>query len=221
MMRTTLILAGTALGMFSLVGSRWSQAEDGKARSTVATASTAAKGVTQPNGSAKMSCQQHLDAAIAALRDEDFDAALDSVNKGLEQCPNDSGLHEFRGLVLFAKGSYQEAASSVHVSIAIRPAWNWSTVGRLYPNVPLYTTHLRALEAFTKKHPDDSAARFLQAYHYIVIGYPESAVRELEMVVRLDGSDRVAAEVLKGLPKPMAGPPKSNGGSGAGYQKSN
>lgn len=211
-MMRTLLVTGTAFVL--AVG--LARAQDAVTLNAPVTVSAARVPTTPP-----MSCQQHMDAAIAAFHQEDFDEALASVKRGLDQCPNDPSLHEFRGLVLFAKGSYQEASASVHLAIAVRPAWNWKKVGRLYSDIALYTKQLRALEAFTKKHPDDNAARFLQAYHYLVIGYPESAARELEMVIRLESSDRVAAELLKGLPKAQSIQPTPAGALGIPTQRPN
>lgn len=148
-------------------------------------------------------CEASLEGAIAAFEQKDYDSALDIMNKGLVQCPHDSAMHEFRALILFAKGDYQQAAATIHSVLAAGPGWNWATLSSVYPSVAVYTRQLRALEAFTKDHPQDGAARFLQAYHYMVEGYPESAAKELEMVVRLEPNDRVAVEVLKMVSKPV------------------
>ena len=143
------------------------------------------------------SCQQSLDDGIQAFKQNDYDAALDIVNKGLVTCPGDSAMHEFRALVLFAKGDYQQAASTMHSVLAVGPGWNWDTLSSLYPDVSAYTAQLRALEAFSKAHPQDGAALFLLGYHYMADGYPDSAARVLQKVVNLVPADRVAKNVLR------------------------
>ena len=158
-----------------------------------------------------MSCEQSLDSAIAAFKQNDYDAALDLVNKGVVQCPDDSVMHEFRALVLFAKSDYQQAASTVHSVLAVGPGWNWTTLSSLYPSVAVYTAQLRSLEAFTKANPQDGASRFLLAYHYMADGYPDAAERQLQQVVKLVPNDRVAADVLKMVSKPPAGQPNETG----------
>ncbi len=157
-----------------------------------------------------MSCKQSLEAAIAAFKLGDDESALAYATSGLTQCPTDPVLLEFRGLVQFARGDYRDASVSIHRVMATGPGWNWATVHDLYPSVDTYTRHLRALEAYTKKHPDDGAARFLQAYHYKVDGYPDAAVRELQMVVRLEAYDPVAVELLKKLSRPVNGTPANS-----------
>lgn len=142
-------------------------------------------------------CKANLDAAIVAFKAGEDTVALEQVNLGLTLCPGNATLVELRGLLLFARGDYREASVAIHRIMGAGPGWNWTTVNALYPNVETYTKHLRALEAHAKKHPDDGPARFLQAYHYLVIGAPKAAARELEMVIRLEINDPIAADLLK------------------------
>ena len=145
-----------------------------------------------------------LNDAVAAFKQNNYDAALDIINKGIAQYPTDSVMHEFRALVLFAKADYQQAAATIHSVLAIGPGWDWTTLASLYPNVLIYTDQLRALEAFVGEHPQDGAARFLLAYHYTSDGHPDAAVRQLQQVVALMPGDRVAADLLKMLSAPPA-----------------
>jgi predicted TPR repeat methyltransferase len=69
----------------------------------------------------------------------------------------------------------------------------------LYPDVDTYTRQLRALEEYVRQHPDDAAAHFVLAYHYLVMGYKDAAVRQLREVVRLKPDDRLSAALLRAL----------------------
>lgn len=158
---------------------------------------------------APSSCKDMLDSAVAAFKQNDYDAALDLVNKGIAQCPNDAVLHEFRALVLFARSDYQQAAATIHSVLAVGPGWDWATLSSLYGSVAIYTNQLRSLENFTKENPDDAASRFLLAYHYLSTGHPDAAARHLQQVVRLMPNDRVAADVLKMISAP---PPRQSAG---------
>jgi len=140
---------------------------------------------------------QVLNNAITAFQQNDYNAALDITNKGLTQYPDDAVLHEFRSLVLFAKQDYQQSAATIHSVLAVGPGWDWTTLSRMYSSVPVYTEHLRALEAFSKANPKDAASHFLLAYHYMTCGYPDTAATHLQQVVQLMPSDRVAADTLK------------------------
>jgi len=145
-----------------------------------------------------------LDSAVAAFRQNDYDQALDIVNKGISQYSTDAVLHEFRALVLFAKGDYQQSAATVHSVLAVGPGWNWETMRNFYSDVGIYTKQLRDLESFAKKNSDDAGSRFLLAYHYLAGGHQDAAARKLAEVVKLSPRDQVAADVLNMITAPAA-----------------
>jgi tetratricopeptide (TPR) repeat protein len=138
-----------------------------------------------------------LNAAVAAFKQNDYDAALDIVNKEIAQYPTDSVLHEFRGLVLFARGDFQQAAATIHSVLAVGPGWDWTTLASLYANVAIYADQLRALESYVRANPQDGASRFLLGYHYMTGGHTDAAARQFQTVVTLVPGDRVASDILK------------------------
>ncbi len=146
--------------------------------------------------------QTTLNAAIAAFKLSQFDMALKVVNQGIYEYPNEPVLHEFRALVLFAKGDYQPAAATMHSVLVVSRGWDWATMISVYGDVDVYTTQLRALEGAVKKNPDDGANRFLLAYHYLTAGFIEPAARMLRKVVVLVPTDRLAADLLKTIEVP-------------------
>jgi tetratricopeptide (TPR) repeat protein len=138
-----------------------------------------------------------LSEAVAAFKRNDYAAALSIADKGITQFPDDSVLHEFRALVLFAKGDYQPAAAAIHSLLAVGPGWDWTTLSSMYPNVSVYTEQLRKLESFVRTHPKDGAARFLVAYQYLSCGNVDAAENQLAQVVKLVPNDHVAADLLR------------------------
>ena len=72
----------------------------------------------------------------------------------------------------------------------------------MYPNPETYVDQLRALEAFTKANPKDSAAHFLLAYHYLVLNRPPEAVTQLQTVVQLNPNDQLAKQLIQAFTKP-------------------
>jgi tetratricopeptide (TPR) repeat protein len=148
----------------------------------------------------------------AALFDEgrglfktgDVAGAQAKVDKAIGIFPQDRALHEFRALMLFAQGKYQEAASTLYAVLSAGPGWNWDTVRAFYPNVDTYTRQLRALEAYAKQKPKSADARFVLAYHYLVTAQPDAAVKLLEQVHSLLPDDQLSAQILTALkPKPQ------------------
>ncbi|MGC4007273.1 MAG: tetratricopeptide repeat protein [Pirellulales bacterium] len=94
-------------------------------------------------------------------------------------------------------GRYNDSAATLHSILAVGPGWDWATMIGLYPNVDTYTKQLRALENHVKSQPDDAAAHFALAYHYITTGHNADAVKNLQAVSRLLPNDRLAADLLK------------------------
>jgi tetratricopeptide (TPR) repeat protein len=139
---------------------------------------------------------QSFDAARQAFFEGRYTEALTLTDQALAQMPRDAVIHEFRALVLFALGQYQQAAATLHAVLAVGPGWDWTTLAGLYPSVDVYTQQLRALEAYTKSHPNEAAPRFLLAYHYITGNHLDAAITQLQYVAQLQPDDEVAKQLL-------------------------
>ena len=146
-----------------------------------------------------------FDQARSSFYNGDYQSALDSVNQALVSMPKDASVNEFRALVLFALGKYQEAASVVYAVLAVGPGWDWTTLSSLYSNVDAYTEQLRRLEEYCRNNPNDAAAKFLLAYHYITCGHNEAAVRQLQLVLKLDPNNQVATQLVQMMGSPQQG----------------
>jgi len=110
--------------------------------------------------------------------------------------PDDATLHEFRALVLFSAGKFRQAAEVMHAVLAVAPGWDWTTLSSLYRDQDQYTAELRRLEQYLKANPREADARFLLAYHYITMGYPDSARRQLQAVLLLSPEDKLSADLI-------------------------
>jgi tetratricopeptide (TPR) repeat protein len=109
-------------------------------------------------------------SARDSFKEGNFALALQLADTALAKNPNDSSLHEFRALCLFALGRYDEAAASLYAVLSVGPGWDWPTLIGLSPNINVYTAQHRALEAYCKANPQSSSARFVLAYHYLTQG---------------------------------------------------
>lgn len=146
-------------------------------------------------------------SAQTLFKQGQYQAALNETNRAVTLVPNDSLMHEFRALCLFALGDYQQAAAAVHAVVSVGPGWNWATVSNLYGNQATYTDQLRALEAYCNTHPDAAAPRFLLAYHYLLAEHNQEAAAVLQDVTRLQPDDQLAVQLLKGLTTPADAAP--------------
>jgi len=138
----------------------------------------------------------HFVSARRAFYAGNVSVAYDAVNRAIALMPDDTALHEFRALVLFSAGRYREAAEVMHAVLAVAPGWDWTTLSGLYRQQDTYIRQLRKLEDYVRLNPRAADARFLLAYHYITMGYPDNAEQQLRAVLILNPEDRLAADLL-------------------------
>ena len=136
-----------------------------------------------------------IEKSQAAFRRHDYLASLDYATKAVEEAPGDGALHEYRALVLFALGKYQDAAGVLHPVLASGPGWDWKTMVKLYDSRQTYTGQLRKLEEFTTAHPEAAYAHFLLGYHYMVCGHFEMARQQFDAAAQLEPKDTVAPQL--------------------------
>jgi len=156
-----------------------------------------------------------FDRSMQEFYTGEYDKALASANSALKEIPNDTAIHEFRALVLFALGKYDESAATLYAVLSVGPGWDWTTMSSLYPSVDVYTEQLRALESYRDQRPQETAPRFVLAYHYMTAGYSDEAAEQLQKVVQLNPKDELSRTLLltidpeADVPKPeVVEPPK-------------
>ena len=140
-----------------------------------------------------------LDKARDAFERNDYKSALNLTEQAVRKVPNDPVIHEFGALCLFALGDYQRSAVVLNALLAVAPGMDWTTLISLYSSSDEYTEQLRALEAHCKQKPNDSAAAFVLAYHYLVCGHADSAKSALQRVVAAQPNDQVAKRMYDAL----------------------
>jgi hypothetical protein len=158
--------------------------------------------VPQPADPGSSPAQQ----AREAFQMGDYANSLRLTQQALGQMPNDVSLHEFLALVLFAQGSYEQAAAPLYAVLSVGPGWDWTTLIGNYSDSSLYTVQLRGLEDFVKANPQSAKAQFVLAYHYISDGHPDAAIRSLKNVISLQPNDNLSAQLLSKLQPGSAAP---------------
>jgi uncharacterized protein (TIGR03066 family) len=126
----------------------------------------------------------------------DYPGALAATNKALAAMPNDPIIHEFRALVQFAQGKYQEAAAGLYSVLTVGPGWDWTTLSSLYPSIDIYTKQLRALEDNIRQRPQATDARFVLAYHYLTTNNKDAATGQLKELNKQSPQDPLIAQLL-------------------------
>lgn len=138
---------------------------------------------------------ESLERSRSAFKREDYLAALKDVDESISHQPGDSALHEYRALVLFALGKYDEAAGVLNPVLASGPGWDRETMVGLYRTEDAYTNQLARLENYVEGTPDRAAPRFLLGYHYLVAGDMEKARNEFDEVVQIQPKDGIARQL--------------------------
>jgi tetratricopeptide (TPR) repeat protein len=157
-----------------------------------------------PTDGAAAEANRLLDRAREAFRAGQYAQAEAEVDTAIRLTPSDPTLHEFRALALFAQGNYRDAAAALYAVLTAGPGWDWATMSGLYPDVATYTAQLRALERFVADNPAIGYGHFVLAYHYLVTGGRDAAVRELREAVRLQPDDKLSQALLTSLTSPEA-----------------
>lgn len=145
-----------------------------------------------------------FDQARVAFKAGRYDQALALNSQALKSLPNDTALHQFRALALFALGRYDEAAEALYAVLSVGPGWDWTTLISLYPDIDTYTRQLRAAESNAQARPAAAGSRFVLAYHYLTAGHTDAALTELRKVVQLNPKDTLSAQLIKLYEAPAA-----------------
>lgn len=160
-----------------------------------------------PQNSATELAVTTFDQSRAAFKAGDYGQALSLCDKALGMLPNDPTMHEFRSLVLFALGRYDESVGTLYAVLSAGPGWDWTTMVGLYPDVDTYTQQLRALEAHSRQNENAAPDHFLLGYHYQVQGFNAPAAEQFRLASKLQPADTLAAGLAASLSKGKAATP--------------
>ena len=143
-----------------------------------------------------------MDTAREAFKRGDYAQAEQFSDKAVALMPDDTAIHEFQALTLFAQQKYRDAAAGIYAVLSAGPGWNEHTLQSLYADPKTYAGQLPALETYAKDNPQAADALFLLAYHELTAGKLDVARGELERVAQLEPKDKVAAELVQALSVP-------------------
>ena len=118
-----------------------------------------------------------LNSAVAIFKQNQYDQALQTIDQGITQHPGDAVYHEFRSLVLFAKGGL--SAGGGHDSFGAGHRTQDGTGQRSADCTPtaksMRASFARDWKNSRNRIPKTAASRFLLAYHYMTEGYPDAS----------------------------------------------
>ena len=137
--------------------------------------------------------------AEEAFRSGQYEEAARLARHALIETPDDGGLHEFMGQVLFAVGDYRGAAVALHQMASLQQPEDWGEVVRNYTQYYRgrdYVEQMGRLTEYIKQHPEAAYAWFVRGYHYGFLGHQEAACGDLAKALELESRDRLAERLL-------------------------
>ena len=152
---------------------------------------------------------QYLGGAQDAFQQGSYADALRLANHAAIEMPQNAKPHELMSLAAFALKDYRGANLEAHAALSLGQAADWRTLYAYYGDLPTYTKQLDALVDYVREHKDAADARFVLAYHNLMMGHSEAAKEQFEKVLAKVPQDQLAAELLKKLggTPPAATPP--------------
>jgi hypothetical protein len=142
---------------------------------------------------------QYLAEAQDAFRRGEYADALRLANHAAVEMPKSAKVHEILALALFASKDYRAANMEAHAALSLGPAAGWATLYSYYGDLATYETQLDALTKYIQEHPKAADARFVLAYHDLMMGHKHAAAEVFEQVASLVPKDKIAVNAINEL----------------------
>ncbi len=140
-----------------------------------------------------------LTSARQAFLERHYDDALRLASHASIEKPKDPKVHELMALAMFALKDYRGANMEAHAALSLAAAADWPTLYRYYGDLPTYQQQLKDLVIYVRAHPDAADARFVLAYHDLMLGDKDAAKIQFEKVLGKVPQDTLAATLLKSV----------------------
>ena len=132
-----------------------------------------------------------------AFREGRFDDALRAARRAAQKKPDDATIQQFVSLAGFALSKFEDASTAAHAALHHGPHWKWKRLKGHYAKTEVYTAQLRALEKFVREQPASAEARFLLAYHYLMLGHSQAARSHLKRLAEQKPDDKLVRQLLE------------------------
>ena len=131
--------------------------------------------------------------AEAAFRNRDYRRAYEQVARAISRDRDNGYLWLFSSQVNLANRQYVDAAQDAGLAMKLVPRKDWfwmiENFREFYRNED-YVTQVKQLSQHIQTNPQDSHAHALRAYHYLGLGYPNEAMKDLKTAQTLAPGDQ-------------------------------
>jgi tetratricopeptide (TPR) repeat protein len=142
---------------------------------------------------------QYLGGARDAFQQGSYADALRLAGHAAIEMPQNVKPHEIASLAAFALKDYRTANLEAHAALALGEPADWRTLYTYYGDLPTYRKQLDALVDYVREHKDAADARFVLAYHDLMMGHKDAAKSQFEKVLAKIPQDQLAAGIVKKL----------------------
>ncbi len=157
--------------------------------------------------------------AESAFRTHHYEEAVDWAKRAAKEMPRDGRLFLLLSQIHLAVGEYRDAAGAARLGMSLLPKEDWGYVVknfRSYYHDADYVAQVRRLGQFSAENPNHADSHFLLGYHWVFLGHPNAASRELTKAAELNPRDEWTTRLLALVDGPVLqpGPPSPESVSG-------
>lgn len=158
-------------------------------------------GTTNPDPTASDSARDFAREGEIAFKKGDYKQAMRDWRHALVDEPQNGTLIMMMAQAQFQTGDFNQAAGAVQAGMMMLPKDKWGVVvgnfKELYSDTQDYVDQVKVLEKAIKDDPKNPALRFLVGFHYLYLGYPAEAIRELKAGEEQAKTDQAMKELMK------------------------
>lgn len=157
-----------------------------------------------PARAAKAKAKQLGVAAKQQFRNRQYDQTKTTLDELVKLVPNDASGWQFRSIVSFSKGEFDDAAADIYDAMQLGRVWSRKSVDNLYGEYAAdYTAQLTKLNKAVADKPS-LQGHFLLAYHHMVNEEFEAGKKELQKVLRLEPAEPLSQKLIAVLDQRMS-----------------
>jgi predicted Zn-dependent protease len=150
----------------------------------------------QPNVSPEMrQAKNKVDVARAYFKTDQYADAQRHLDVVVKMVPDETNAFQFRSLVMFAQGKYDDAAADAYDAIGLGNTWTAEVLDSIYPDADRYHRQLASLKHAADANPS-MPTHFLLAYHYLILNDLENGRAQLEQVLVLQPEEPLTTQLL-------------------------
>lgn len=156
------------------------------------------------NKAEKAKAKQLANQAKQHFRTGQYGKAKSALDQIVKLVPKDASGWQFRGLVNFAMGDFDEAAADMYDAMKLGKVWPRRSVDALYgKHAADYASQLEKLDDIVASDPS-MQGHFLLAYHHTVNDQLEEAKQDLQSVLKLQPNEPLSTQLLASLEQRLA-----------------